>query len=412
MRHLPSRGDRGRASNLGPPRTPQLRRARNNASLPVRPDQERGPMNAAATDAIRVFVSYAKEDEKWLRDLSSHLGGLRNRGVIAPFDDRQITIGDKWDDTIRQKLEEADFVILLVTKHFLNSAYIHRVELRRALERHNAGECKLLPIIVSTCAWEDEEFAEAQPSPRPGPEGVVPVAKWQDPDEPLTDITKELGARAKQIAAERAAARAEAESATQAARSAATGLDLALYLKRARYRWETVDLTTLAPAGPDEVRPTLARVFVPQDCRRARPPQAVLRDWLIEQGLDPDREEAQRDLLQERWNQEQRLPALDLLARDDARRLVLLGDPGAGKSSLARFVLLELLHPMPAGGGPKWRRALGGYVPFLVELRDMIALDVPGQPCPIPRYLADLGTRLGFGFTAEAVQRQLREGHS
>ena len=31
-------------------------------------------MNAAATDAIRVFLSYAKEDDKWLRDLSSHLG--------------------------------------------------------------------------------------------------------------------------------------------------------------------------------------------------------------------------------------------------------------------------------------------------------------------------------------------------
>ena len=89
-------------------------------------------MNGAATDAIRVFVSYAKEDERWLRDLSSHLGGLRNRGVIAPFDDRQITSGDKWDDTIRQKLEEADFVILLVTKHFLNSAYPPRRAATRA----------------------------------------------------------------------------------------------------------------------------------------------------------------------------------------------------------------------------------------------------------------------------------------
>src|SRR5690242_2365569 len=168
-------------------------------------------MNATATKPIRVFVSYAKEDERWLRDLSSHLGGLRNRGVIAPFDDRQITIGDKWDDTIRQKLEEADFVILLVTKHFLNSAYIHRVELHRALERYKAGKCKLLPIIISTCAWEDEEFAEAQAYPRPGPDGLIPVAKWQDSDEPLADITKELGARAKQIAEERA-------------RSAATGL--------------------------------------------------------------------------------------------------------------------------------------------------------------------------------------------
>ena len=137
----------------------------------------------------------------------------------------------------------------------------------------------------------------------------------------------------------------------------------------------------------------------------------MLRDWLVEQGLDPDREEAQRDRLLRRWQQEQRLPALDLLARDDARRLVLLGDPGAGKSSLARFVLLELLRPR-AADAPAWRRALDGHVPFLVELRDLIALDAPGQRCPIPRYLADQGSRLGFGFTAEAADRQLREGRS
>ena len=333
-------------------------------------------MSAAATDAISVFISYAKEDESGSATLSSHLGGLRKKGLIATFDDRDITIGDRWDDTIQRKLEEADFVVLLVTRDFMDSASSTRSSCagRWSVTRPaSAGCCR---SSSTTCVWEEEEFAKAQAYPRRTRRASA-ASRWQNPNVPLTEITKELSAWARKRMAERAAERAQAED----ARATATGIDLALYLRRARYRWETVDLTTLAPAGPDEVRPTLAQVFVPQDCRRARPPQTVLRDWLREQGLDPDREEAQRDLLLQRWQQERRLPALDLLAQDDARRLVLLGDPGAGKSSLARFVLLELLRPPPADA-PAWRRALDGHVPFLVELRDLIALDAPGQRCP------------------------------
>ena len=206
-----------------------------------------------------------------------------------------------------------------------------------------------VPLLIRPCVWKRMPFAKLEMLPKDENEQLVAVSQWENEDVVFTRIAERIG---EVIDALRARKRQKREEAQQTEKleqaSAATGIDLALYLKRARYKWETVDLTTLAPAGPDEVRPTLAQVFVPQDCRRARPPQTVLRDWLREQGLDPDRQEAERDLLLLRWNEEQRLAALDLLARDDARRLVLLGDPGAGKSSLARFLLLELLRPLPA----------------------------------------------------------------
>jgi predicted NACHT family NTPase len=37
-----------------------------------------------------------------------------------------------------------------------------------------------------------------------------------------------------------------------------------------------------------------------------------------------------------------------------------------------------------------------------------VGRDAPGERCSIPAYLADMGSRLGFGFTAEAVEDQLK----
>jgi len=53
------------------------------------------------------------------------------------------------------------------------------------------------------------------------------------------------------------------------------------------------------------------------------------------------------------------------------RQVILLGDPGSGKSTLARYVLLSLMDP---AGDEKLRRAFGGFLPLLVELRSYAGL--------------------------------------
>lgn len=188
------------------------------------------------------------------------------------------------------------------------------------------------------------------------------------------------------------------------------GINLDIYVQRCRKRWEVVDLSTLAAPGAldgDVEPPRLSQLFIPQDCRRSRPAVSLPRDYLEKQGLDPDDEERLQDELYKRWMQQERLPALELLARDDARKLVMLGDPGAGKSSLTRYVLLRLLEPSPVGKGEEWRLALEGIWPVLVELRDLLARETKSGDTDLLSYLAHTGETQGFGFDRAALEAQL-----
>jgi hypothetical protein len=194
------------------------------------------------------------------------------------------------------------------------------------------------------------------------------------------------------------------------------GIDLVTYAQRCRKRWEVMDLSTLAAPGAldgDVELPRLSQVFIPQHCRESRPAVSLPRDYLEKQGLDPEAEERLLPGLRDRWHAQARIPSLELIARPDAPRLVLLGDPGAGKSSLTRYVLLKLLEPRSGTGeGEAWREALDGTWPVLVELRDLLAREAEGRCADLLGYLAYTGETQGFGFDRDALEARLRAGPS
>ena len=72
-----------------------------------------------------VFISYSKDDVSQRERLERELKILMNEGQLAShWHDRMIDPGDKWDDTIQNKLAEADVVILLVSSAALATDYM------------------------------------------------------------------------------------------------------------------------------------------------------------------------------------------------------------------------------------------------------------------------------------------------
>jgi hypothetical protein len=47
-----------------------------------------------------------------------------------------------------------EFILFLISPDFLSTEYIRQSEIPKALERHENGEAKVIPIILRPCAWE------------------------------------------------------------------------------------------------------------------------------------------------------------------------------------------------------------------------------------------------------------------
>ncbi len=96
---------------------------------------------------IKIFCCYARKDEALLKKFKVHLKPLQQKGLIDVWYDRNISAGMEWEQEISSRLNEAQIILLLVSPDFLGSDYCYSIEMRRALERHERGEARVIPII-------------------------------------------------------------------------------------------------------------------------------------------------------------------------------------------------------------------------------------------------------------------------
>lgn len=135
---------------------------------------------------IEVFYSYSHRDGKLLGELKEHLASLKRQGIITDWHDRKIGAGSEWKNEINEQLDRASIILLLVSASFINSDYCYGVEVRRALERHNAGEARVIPVLLREVDWKGTLFGHLQALPSNG----VAVNSWGDRDKAFADITE------------------------------------------------------------------------------------------------------------------------------------------------------------------------------------------------------------------------------
>ena len=135
---------------------------------------------------INVFYSYSHKDILYQRKLKSHLSVMRRQGFISDFSDHDILPGQVWSDEINKNLKSADVILLLVSPDFMESDYCYTLEMDYAIQRHDAGEAFIIPIILRPCEWKHSPLGKFQALPLRG----KPVVKWAPQDEAFNDIAQ------------------------------------------------------------------------------------------------------------------------------------------------------------------------------------------------------------------------------
>ena len=140
----------------------------------------------AQRQAVLLFYSYSHKDETLRNELETHLKLLQRQGLLETWYDRKIEAGEEWKQKIDDNLERADIVLLLVSADFIASDYCYEKEMQRALDRHEKGEARVIPVIVRDVNWRIAPFARLQALPKDG----RAVTLWENKDSAWRDVSE------------------------------------------------------------------------------------------------------------------------------------------------------------------------------------------------------------------------------
>ncbi|MBE1491917.1 HEAT repeat domain-containing protein [Plantactinospora soyae] len=188
------------------------------------------------------------------------------------------------------------------------------------------------------------------------------------------------------------------------------------YFLRLRQHYGVLDLDALTPEQTEDyVRIQLMSVFVEQWVREDPPPAELPREWLrriqsqghigtedVPEEVDPQ----ELVHLHESYRAKPLQRLFDVLGAPDQRAIVLLGDPGSGKSTAARYVALSLTR------GPTDDRLamLSGHLPLLIELSAYVAAFTERRCVNVVDYLDHRAATDGLGIERSALHRHLSTG--
>jgi TIR domain len=138
--------------------------------------------------SAKAFISYSHADEHALERLEKHLAVLLREKTLVQWVDQKILAGGEINAEISKNLEACDLFIALVSPDFLASNYCYEREMTRAIERHDAGRLRLVPIIVQPCDWKSSPLQRFKALPKDG----KPVSDWTNENNAWLNVVTQL----------------------------------------------------------------------------------------------------------------------------------------------------------------------------------------------------------------------------
>lgn len=134
---------------------------------------------------IRILYCYAQRDSTFCEQLDQHLAVLKNSGLIETWSNLNISRAIEPKQEIAPRVDSPDLILLLVSPAFMEADYHNSVEMQKAMQRMESGECLVLPILLrSTAQWQATPFGQLQTLPK----NSKPITNWRNRDEAWYDV--------------------------------------------------------------------------------------------------------------------------------------------------------------------------------------------------------------------------------
>ncbi len=85
-------------------------------------------------------------------------------------------------------------ILLLISASFLGSNYCYKIEMQRAIGRHERKEARVIPIILRPVHWREPPIDKLQALP----DRAKPVSRWTTQDEGFENVAVGLAGVVKQ----------------------------------------------------------------------------------------------------------------------------------------------------------------------------------------------------------------------
>ena len=102
-----------------------------------------------------LFYSYSHKDARYRQNMEDALAQLRTEGLLQEWSDLNIPPGRSISEKIREKMDESDIFVFLLSPDFIGS-YECMKEWRYAQQLSAEGKLIFrIPIILRDCSWQD-----------------------------------------------------------------------------------------------------------------------------------------------------------------------------------------------------------------------------------------------------------------
>ena len=136
--------------------------------------------NQPSNSPISLFYSYCHKNKKYRQDMEESLALLKRRKLLKDFSDQSIHPGQDISAKVREKMNEADIMVFLVSREFIASDECMK-EWESAKQLSKKGNLLFrIPIILADCPWQDMLEESSDKYLKALPEDGKPIAVFDD----------------------------------------------------------------------------------------------------------------------------------------------------------------------------------------------------------------------------------------